>query len=1139
MRCKSTRQWHRLCRLGIWALVLLIAGGTSAYAQLDRGTVSGTIKDAQGGVVPGVTVTATSTQTQQTRTTVTDGSGFYTFPNLLPGRYDVAAELEGFKRISRQGVPLDAGSSLNVDFTLETGALTEEVTVTAEASMLQTDVAVRKTIEAKDIELLSFAGRNPIGVPALKPGVIGGNFNNAGAFSLTTGGFSINGSRSDENVIYVDGAVASRTRSSGAIIGVQNADAVQEVQVLTANYMPEYGRSSGGQIRFVTKGGSSRYSGNASFFYRDESLQANQWGRNRSPDPAQNSGPAPFNYKQYGYSFGGPIPGEMFRDRLFFFGAQEWVNFFQVATNTATVPTAAMRAGDFSELLGANPFYSSSRQIRDPLTGQPFPGNIIPGSRLSPNGIAIMNLYPMPTPGFQQGSANLIQTSDAPEDQRKDNLRIDYRLNDRNQMNYRLARSGYEAVNAFRGTFPFARTAWDRPNVTQGVNWTSTVRNNIFNEFSYSFSLDEVFINVFTESGLHQRSRTGINYPYIFPGKEIEDKIPTVTLNTFSDIDGGPYPAFSRGPITTVSNTTTYVRGRHTFKGGVVFEYSGQDDFDQINVSAIPGGTNNQNGRFEFLDSGTARSGLGIADMALGQYTNYAELGQRAFTKWRALGTDVFLQDSWRPTANMTVEGGVRWALWPPWQSTTNNIANFDPRYYDPASAAVINPTTGRLIGGDRYNGIVLPGTGFENEGSELNVAQDPRVQALFRGEPRGFAETHYNVFEPRLGISYSLDPKTILRTSAGVFHNRVTLNDSTLLGGNPPFQPMVTVAGGSVDNPGGAGAGGTDLPFGMQALDVEFKHPTAYTWSAGVQREAPFGFVVDATYVGRRGLYLQRERNINQLPVPGTLQANPGVNIAALRPYKGYNAIRLSENAGRSIYHSLQLSADRRYADGLKVGVAYTLGKSEDNASDKRNVIWNTYDDTNFWGPSSYDRRHVLSVYYIYDLPFWRSPTNLVQNLLGGWQISGATFLRSGTPFSITRNDDRAGVGDGGFGQPVDLVGDPQAGASRKFSTGSDDNFMFNPEAFAQVPTSERRFGTSGRNILRNPGDQQWDIAFFKNFALTGVHRMQFRVEIFNFPNHPNLSGPNTDITNPNFGRSITKDGNRRDIQLALRYIF
>jgi len=1139
MRCKSKHQWHRLCRLGIWAMVLLVAGVTSAYAQFDRGTVSGTIKDAQGGVVPGVTVTATSTQTQQTRTTVTDGSGFYTFPNLLPGRYDVAAELEGFKRVSRQGVQLDAGGSLNIDVTLETGALTEEVTVTAEASMLQTDVAVRKTIEAKDIELLSFAGRNPIGVPALKPGVIGGNFNNAGFSSLTTGGFSINGSRSDENVIFVDGAVASRTRSSGAIIGVQNADAVQEVQVLTANYMPEYGRSSGGQIRFVTKGGSSRYTGNASFFYRDESLQANQWGRNRSPDPAQNSGPAPFDYKQYGYSFGGPVPGEMFRDRLFFFGAQEWVNFFQVATNTVTVPTAAMRAGDFSQLLGANPFFNSPQIIRDPLTGQPFPNNVIPANRLSPNGVGLMNLYPMPTPGFQQGSANVIQTSDNPQDQRKDNLRFDYRLNDRNQMNYRFARSNWVAVDAFRGSFPFARTDWERPNHTQGFNWTSTVRNNIFNEFSFTHSLDEVFINVFTESGLHQRSRAGINYPYIFSGKEIEDKIPTVNIDTFTGFDGGPYPAFSRGPITTVSNATTYVRGRHTFKGGVVFEYSGQDDFDQINVSAIPGGTNNQNGQFEFRNSATARSGLGISDMVLGLYTNYAELGQRAFTKWRALGTDVFLQDSWRPTANMTVEGGVRWALWPPWQSTTNNIANFDPRSYDPASAAAINPTTGRLIGGDRYNGIVLPGTGFIDEGNELLVAQNPAVQALFRGEPRGFSKTHYNVFEPRLGVSYSLNPKTILRTSAGVFHNRVTLNDSTLLGGNPPFQPMVTVSNGNVDNPGGGGSGGTDLPFAMQAIDLEFKHPTAYTWSTGVQREVPFGFVVDATYVGRRGLYLQRERNINQLPVPGTVQANPGVNIAALRPYLGYGSIRLSENSGRSIYNSLQLSADRRYTAGLKVGVAYTLGKSEDNGSDKRNVIWNTYDDTNFWGPSSYDRRHVLSVYYIYDLPFWRSPTNLVQNILGNWQISGATFLRSGTPFSITRNDDRAGVGDGGFGQPVDLVGDPKAGASRKFSTGSDDNFMFNPEAFAQVPTSERRFGTSGRNMLRGPGDQQWDIAFFKNFALTGVHRMQLRVEIFNFPNHPNLSGPSTDITSANFGRSINKDGNRRDIQLALRYLF
>jgi hypothetical protein len=351
----------------------------------------------------------------------------------------------------------------------------------------------------------------------------------------------------------------------------------------------------------------------------------------------------------------------------------------------------------------------------------------------------------------------------------------------------------------------------------------------------------------------------------------------------------------------------------------------------------------------------------------------------------------------------------------------------------------------------------------------------------------------------------------------------------------------MVTVSNGSVDDPGAAG-GASDLPFGIQGQDVVFKHPTAYMWSAGIQREVPLGFVVDVTYVGRRGLYLQRERNINQLP-EGTLQRNPGVNIAALRPYKGYGAIRISENAGYSKYNSLQISADRRYTNGLKVGAAYTLGHSEDNGSDKRNVLWNSYDDTTYWGDSNFDRRHVLSLYYIYDLPFWREGGSVLKSVLGGWQISGATFIRTGTPFSITRTNDIAGVGEGANGQPVDLVGDVDANTNGKFSggvvsgTATDQNFWFNPAAFANPAAG--RFGNAPRNLLRNPGDQQWDIALFKNFSLGGTKKIQFRTEIFNFPNHPNLSGPNTDITNANFGRIITKDGSRRDIQLALRFIF
>jgi hypothetical protein len=341
-------------------------------------------------------------------------------------------------------------------------------------------------------------------------------------------------------------------------------------------------------------------------------------------------------------------------------------------------------------------------------------------------------------------------------------------------------------------------------------------------------------------------------------------------------------------------------------------------------------------------------------------------------------------------------------------------------------------------------------------------------------------------------------------------------------------------------------------LPFAMTSQDVEFKLPTAYSVATGVQREVPGGFVLDVTYVGRWGYNLQRERNINQLPA-GTLQANPGVNIAALRPYLGYGAIRLSENAGHSQYNSLQISADRRYMNGLKVGFAYTLSKSMDNGSDKRNVVWNTYDDSNYWGLSNFDRKHVLNIYYIYDLPFWKDQNTLMQNLLGAWQISGASFFRTGTPFSVTRTNDIAGVGDGNFGQPYNIVGDPFAGANGQFSngTGNDSNFVFNPAAFA-IP-APGTFGNATRNAygLRNPGEQQWDIALFKNFrvANSSTQRLQFRAEFFNFINHPNwgnIAGSTTtsgfttaDPTNANFGRVIAKTDARRDVQLSLRYLF
>jgi hypothetical protein len=1123
--------WRSVC------LVLLIGILTAvpAFAQFDRGQISGRVKDAQSGVVPGATITATNQQTQQSWNTLSDGTGFYTFANLPAGVYNVVAELQGFKKALRQNVQLDAAGSLTLDFSLETGTVSEQVTVTAESPKLQMDVALRKTIESKDIEQIPFSGRNPIGVVALKPGVVGGSFNNFSFSDLTNGGFSINGSRSDENNITVDGATAIRTRASGAMVGIQNVDALQEVQVLTGDYMPEYGRASGGQIRMVTKGGTNRFSGSGSYYYRGDKLQANTWTRNKSPNSFENSGPAPFYQRQPALSFGGPLQ----KDKLFFFGAEEWVEYKAIQTNTATVPTAKMRAGDFSELLDpANGFYSGARTIIDPLTGQAFPGNIIPATRLSANGVALLGAYPLPTAGFRAGTANAILNSDNPQHQRKDNLRFDYRFNANNTVTYRFGKYNWKAVDAFRNTFPYARTDWNRPNTNQTVSWTGTLRNNLVNEASFTRSLDEVYINVF-QSDLYKRSKYGITYPYLFSEfKEIPDKIPTITLaSPFSTIDGGPYPSSSVGPINTFANATTWVKNRHTVKGGIVIEYSGENDFDQINVQPIPGSTNNQNGNFVFTDTTSAgHTGNSMADAAIGIFTGYAEIGQRALTKWRATSTDLFIQDSWRPKSNLTLEGGVRYVLWPPWHALDNNAAIFDPAHYSVANQAVLDPATGRILSGPRYNGIVLPGDGFPSSASNLAVYNDPAVKALFVGAPRGFAETHKNVFEPRVGLSYGLNEKTIVKASTGVFHNRVTINDSMLLGGNPPFQPQVSVSNGPVDNPGGAGGAAT-LPFGMTTMDLVFKAPVAYMYSAGVQRDAPWGFVVDATYVGRKGRNLQRERDINQLPA-GTLQANPGRNTDYLRPYKGYGIIRISENVGRSNYNALQLSADRRYRNGFKFGAAYTLSHSEDDASSKRDILFNSFDDSGFWGNSSFDRRHVFTFYYIYDIPLFQKDTSWKKSVLGGWQISGATFMRTGTPLWVTRSNDIAGTGDG-FGQPYNLVGDPNANSNGKLSNGAaaDQNFWFNPAAYAAPAAGT--FGNTPRNNMYGPGQYQWDIALFKNVRVHDRQSLQFRAEMFNFLNHANLNNPSTDPTSASFGRVTSKDGSRRDTQLSIRFMF
>jgi len=454
-------------------LALCLAISTQVYAQSDNAQISGFVKDASGAVVPGVTVSAKSESRAFERTAVSNDQGYYVISNLPPGLYTVTAELTGFKKFQVTAKKLDPNINSTVDVTLAVGEVSETVTVTSGLSGVQSETStVGKLIEGKQIEMLQLNGRNPLFLALLKPGVSGGALGGF-SFGLTTGGLNINGSRTQDNLITFDGAVAVRTRSNGTSIGVADLDSTQEVQILAADYGAEYGRSAGGQIRIVTKSGTPKFHGAAYEYLRNSALNSNSWSRNQL-DPSNatpcdqfskvdHCRPSPFRYNQFGYNLNGPVvlPGLSYnqdRGKLFWLFGQEWVRERAASTAITTVPSLAMRNGDFSELLTTNRFFTGTKTVNDPVTGQPFSNNVIPQTRLSPNGIALLRAYPAPTPGFiGPGTANFTQTRPTLTDQRKDTVSIDWYPSDRHQIRWRAQIYNFVNVSAFRANTDRAR----------------------------------------------------------------------------------------------------------------------------------------------------------------------------------------------------------------------------------------------------------------------------------------------------------------------------------------------------------------------------------------------------------------------------------------------------------------------------------------------------------------------------------------------------------------------------------------------------------------------------------------------------------------------------------------------------------
>ena len=1116
--------------------VLVLFGATPLKAQFDNGQISGFVRDASSAVVPGVVVTATNEGNRQQREAVSNADGYYVFPSLIVGTYTVSAELQGFSRSTTTGVRLNSAARLSVNIALEVGALTDSVEVSADANAMVENAVLGRTVTALQVEQMPLSGRNPVFLARLQAGVVGGRLSGFGGTSIGTGIDSISGGRANDVLVTVDGAIANRTRSTeNTMLGAQHADTVEEIQVLTSNYSAEYGRASSGIVRMVTKSGTSQFHGTLNYLLQDDALNANTWARNASGDPRL-SASALWKLKQYGGTLGGPIsiPGKFnsSRTKLFFFWGEEQLRRREETTQTLTVPSMAMRRGDFGELLNpANSFFGRVRVITDPRTGQPFPGNVIPADRQSPQGRALLSVYPEPTPGFLQGTSNHISTFPTWQDQRKDTGRIDYRITDQHSLAFRGTHIPYR-FNGVGGSTRFDELN-SRPNRTAVVSLTSTITSTFINELTVSGSSDGygVITNDPACGTRCQRSTYGVSYPFLFPadGKLDPEKLPSLTVTGLSGLDMGPYPGYWSGYTYAVHNNMTKVVSSHTVKWGFTVERSGQDDQIQGTTASAPA-TNNQNGSFRFLDAGHPQAtGLSMANMLMGNFNDYSEFGAKPNTPFVATMFDAFMQDSWKATQRLTLEVGVRYSRWPAWRSKLNTLSMFHPDFYDPARAAIVDRAGGFIVSGDRYNGIVMPGdAALDNALTEFPFLRD--FAGMYHGLPDGFAPTQQGlgVFQPRLGLAYSINDKTSLRAGVGKFVNRTGINRDLAQGGQPPFMEQFTVINGSADAPGGAQR--RDFPFTVSAQDPVLKHPMAFVGNITLQRQLPASLALEVSYVGRRGYNNQRKRNINELP-PGTVQANPGINPNALRPYRGLGIIGLAENSGRTRYDALQVSANRRMSAGLQFGVGYTWSKNMDNGSSETELLPYANDSSSYWGISDLDRTHVLMISYMYEPP---SPTGrLARAILGGWSFSGINQVQSGSPFSIRQNVDYAGIGPGSGNQFWNQVGDPMDVTRTSFTNSA---VWFNGAAFAAP--AQGTFGVQSRNALRNPGFWEWNLSVRRRLPVVKDHTFDLRWDAFNVLNSTTLGGANSNPTSGSFGLVTSKTGNRT-MQFILQYRF
>jgi hypothetical protein len=1088
-----------------------LAAACAVSAQATVGRIAGVVRDPAGVPQPGVLVRVTDTQTGFWQTEPTDVQGRYAFVNLPLGDYTVSVEGQGFETGVTFGCVLVPDGRIVADFSLEARSSTGSLRSVPGPLGTISD-AMSRTVNREQVENLPVNGRSSLQLVTL---VAGTPQPTTDALEVMTGlgiDTSIDGSRLNANLLTVDGGFNMDSGSNNSQISSVALDFVDQVSIKASSLPAGYRRNSGAAVDVVTRSGTNRIKGSAFEYLRRDALDANDYFNNLGGVAKR-----PLAYDNFGGSIGGPVV----KNKWFFFGGVEWKRVRR-GTSPAirSIPNSAMRRGDFSAI---------STTLTNPYTGQPFAGNLIPANLITADGRAIANVYAAmagKAVAYDDGRArdNALFQSSSPFDFRQEMLRVDIRPSRAHRLGARLVFEHSTSIAPFgtsiNSQLPTIPTERSRPsrNVQVHHNWTA---GSLVNEATVDYSGNGQTIRPVGDGW--KRETYGFTFPQLYGGGRYESSIPNVEVGSVASFRGANGALYSPTWDYSLSDNMTWLKGAHTLEVGGLFVYNKKDQ----------NGRSDYAGTVTFATTGnTMTTGNAFADALLGNFRTYeeAQLDPMGYFRYYQLGA--YVSDDWRLKDGLSIEAGVRYAWQMPTIALGNNTTSFDRALYNPANAVVIN-TNGTIVAGtgNRYNGLTRPGDVPSDQAANVPGGDGALVKSIPIASSRGYYQNQ-NLWAPRVSLDWKPSSKgsTVVRGGVGLSHDRPEGNLSFPLLNNPPFVHSANYENGNLSNPGG-GTAAALAPWGtIQSVAPNLSVPRQLSWSVSVQRELPwYSLSGEVAYVGNRGVRLLRRPDINA-PTFEDLARNISLRYSTdyWRPFKGYSIIQMYVSDGRSDYRALQLHV-RRHRGTVDFTVNYTLSRSNDTASSNADgVDPGAADQDYYYGPSGYDRRHVLVASWTYRLPSFGTGGRTAEALFGGWEISGICRYQSGAPVTITGG---TGIGT----RRADYLGGNPYVYSVNAVTGV--VTWLDPAKFSAAP--DTRLGNSGRNQFVGPSYRAWDLSLRKSFRVHGATRLQFQADLFNALNQVNWNNPASNLTGSTPFGTITSAAPPRNVQLGVRLTF